>query len=83
MFEIFYNYGVEIMKYFQRIYKKYFIKKINSERCAWLTLICTDDYLYGVLALIRLLKRSKTIYPLIVLIVEDNVLNETKQQING
>jgi lipopolysaccharide biosynthesis glycosyltransferase len=82
MFEIFFKYGMEIKTFFGRIYnKKYLIEEKKPERRAWLTLLCNDEYLFGVLALIRSLKRSKTIYPLVVLIVEDKVSKEVEQQI--
>jgi alpha-N-acetylglucosamine transferase len=81
MFEIFFEYGVKIRKFFGRTYRKYFIEEKKPERCAWLTLICNDEYLFGILALVRSLKRSKTIYPLVILIVEDNVSKEVEQQI--
>jgi len=55
----------------------------SNESCSWVTLICNDEYLVGVLALIRSLKRSKTIYPICVLIIENNVSSETVKQIQN
>ncbi|CAF3765943.1 unnamed protein product [Rotaria sp. Silwood1] len=83
MFEILFEYGSMIRKFLGSIYQNYFIGKNKNDRCAWVTLICNDEYLPGVLALVRSLKRSKTIYPLVVIIVEDNVSQDAQQQIKN
>jgi lipopolysaccharide biosynthesis glycosyltransferase len=82
MFEIFFDYIKNIMNFLSTTYEKYSTgEEKSSSRCAWLTLICNDEYLLGVLALARSLKRVKTMYPLVVMVVEDNVSKETQEQI--
>ncbi len=82
MFEIFFDYGRNIINFLIRTYQKYLTgEEKSSPSCAWLTLICNDEYLIGVLALGRSLKRAKTMYPLVVMVLEDNVSKETQEQI--
>lgn len=62
-------------------YEKYIITKEDNQRRAWLTLLGTEEYLPGVLALARSLKRAKSIYPLIVMINENDYSEESKELI--
>lgn len=59
-------------------YQKYIIQQQHKERRAWLTLFSTQDYLPGVLALARSLKRAKSIYPLVVMCTKDDCSEETE-----
>lgn len=63
------------------LYQKYSTSKTRNERRAWLTLLGTEDYLPGVLALARSLKRAKTVYPLVVMVNEHSWSEETQQLI--
>jgi alpha-N-acetylglucosamine transferase len=83
MFEILYEYGSVVKNSLVNTYEYYSIGRNKNKRCAWITLICNDEYSPGVLALARSLKRSKTIYPLIVMIVKDNLSEDVIQQIQN
>ena len=81
MFEQLYEYASTVKRLFEKALRDLFPEKPQTKRCAWLTVLCNDEYLPGVLALARSFKRSKTIYPLIVLVVEDNVSKDVQQEI--
>ncbi|CAF1059959.1 unnamed protein product [Rotaria sordida] len=62
-------------------YQNYFISKHHNERRAWVTLLGTEDYFPGVLALVRSLKRANSIYPLVVMMTKDVCSDEAQQLI--
>lgn len=53
-----------------------FSSNLREERRAWITLLSTDDYLPGIQALARSLKRAQTAYPLVVLMHKVDESNE-------
>ena len=81
MFESFFDYGASLLNFFDGIYRTYLSKEKLSERRVWLTLLCNDEYVIGVIALIRSLKRAKTIYPLVVMLIEENVSKDAQEQL--
>lgn len=58
-------------------YEKYFVKTY-VERRVWLTLLGSENYLPGVLALARSMKRANSIYPLVVMMNKDDISEETQ-----
>ncbi|CAF0958360.1 unnamed protein product [Didymodactylos carnosus] len=60
-------------------YQQYFGDETPTARRAWLTLLNNDEYVPGVLALARSLKRVKSAYPLVVMITLDTVSQEGQQ----
>ena len=81
MSSMFVDFSAKLLNLFGIVFQTNPVEKCN--KCAWITLICNDEYLIGVLALIRSLKRSKTIYPIHVLVVEGHVSKETEKQIEN
>lgn len=68
---------------FAVFYQAYFSINNPKERRAWITLLGTEDYLPGVLALARSLKRASSIYPLVVMLNENDISDETKNLITN
>ncbi|CAF3756812.1 unnamed protein product [Rotaria socialis] len=62
-------------------YQQHFVMKADTKRRAWLTLLVNEEYVPGVLALVRSLKRAKSMYPLVVLLVSDQLSEETQEMI--
>lgn len=60
-------------------YEKYFISKPYNERRAWVTLLGTEEYLPGVLALARSLKRANSLYPLVVMVNQNDCSDESQK----